>query len=954
MRTLVPLIALVVGCVDPGAGAVDGPDAGLGERPAAGRCAPARCDGPSCDAFTPTAEVVAAALPPRGAPAIVMPPPPLAPGAVRLADGDQSVRPFVPAFRTSPDGRVALVGTSLAAVRLEELAAGAPVTQSRDLSRRILGAARRPIGDVIPAGLAGAQRLASFLCQPARQQPRTCGAGDASDCYDLVLVQELKTAPLDENGVVLVSIPLEVRVANPKTVRAEVAEVTRAAPARWKQSAPMPFSLMAELLATGDGRVLVGRILSYPESGGEGEGEPGADLTYRISGGRTHRATFSLFYAYADEPCDVQAWAAQANGVFTSLRPLPAAPFDERLVAPGGARYGFAAAPLRDASGQPYGETDVLQGSYPWVDREGGNLFFSTVNPTLIDRSATATRYPLAREGGPLAYVGSSPRGFAVVGAWTQGKTVMLDGLLNNDDAGFGPDDTHRLQLYQSSSGPLAVRVNGGGKDGTPAGIPNAKPNNHHIESLENVHAVHRGSLPVTPRDVVWTVSRGLAMAEVAFDDFMDPFVVLLAEMNASWAVEKDGAAAGYSPRNGTLNDGFRLAGGRFSHDPARIRLQNAAASRMYPLIGDGTVEGAARVEPVALGGVHGRGLWLEAGSRLRFGLPAGLDAAAREQGFLVGVFVDARDPMRGRRHLFSLAPAAGPALAVVVDDGGLVHVERGGEVATLDLSCQVGSWAKRWHHLAVLFAGGEATVFLDGNPVGAAPFAAPALTEGALLVGGPAIDGTPGIRGWYDEARLVVNGAEQLTRAGSVELVCNYARGTILAVGPQASASWQERADRAEAARARAIAVGAVAAPAPRLVCASAHGAEHGIGRGALPAGTRMLREEILLEGTAPLAADRPRPDSRARSFCRSCHVASALDPGRARGLLLSALAPGAVPAAHDPRTQPMQPPSPATDIASVHGFIPAGWLEAPDGTRLPRVDQRGPLPILPWLLRP
>jgi hypothetical protein len=961
MRPLL-LTALFLGCIAPDASpalvdaGAEAPDAspGLGaERPAA-RCAPARCEGAACDAFAPTSEIVATDLPALSSPATVTPPPPLAPGSVRLVDGGQTLRPLIPAHRTSADGRIALVGGSLAALRLEELAPSPVVLQPRDLSRRILGSVRRPIGDVIPASLPGGQRLASFLCEPAGPQPRACGPGSDDDCYDLVLIQEVKTAPLDENGVVLVSIPLQVRVTSPKTARAEVAAVIRADPSRWRQSARLPFSLMAELLATGDGRVLVGRILSYPTAGGgEGDGEPGAELTYRISGGRTHRATFSLFYAYAEEPCDVQAWAARGNGAFTALRPLPAAPFDERLVMPGGARYGFAAAPMRDSSGQPYAETDVLQGSYPWVDREGSNILFSTVNPAAIDRSATTARYPLAREGGALVYVGSPPRGFAVVGAWTQGKTVMLDGLLNNDDAGFQPDDTHRVQLYRSSTDRLSVRVNGGGKDGTPAGIPNVRANNHHIESLENVHAMFLRSLPVTPRDVVWTITRGLAMAEIAFDDFMDPFVVLLAEMNASWTVEKDGAVAGYNPRNGTLNDGFRLAGGRFVHEPARIRLQNAAASRLYPVIADGDVDGPARIEPIALGGVHGRGLWLEPASRLRFALPAGIGAAARDQAFLVGVFVDARDALAGRRHVLSLAPVAGPPLAVVLEDGAVLHLERGADRASIDLSCLVGSWAKRWHHLAVLFEGRRATVFLDGNPAGEVQLAAAtALTEGALVVGGASAAGDAGLRGWYDEVRLVVNGADQLTAAGSVELICNYARGTTLAVGPSAPPAWQERADRAELARARALAVGAVSAPAPRLVCASSHGGEHGIGRGALPAGTRMLRDAILLEGTAPLAHDRPRPDSRGRSFCRTCHVASAQDPGRPRGLQLSALAPGDVTAALDPRTQPMQPPSPGAGIARVLGFVPAGWLTAPDGTRLPRASQRGPLPILPWLL--
>jgi hypothetical protein len=954
MKPILLLLSLLLGC-ELTDDSVDDQSAEAESGPApAARCAPTRCEGSSCDAFEPTEDIVATDLPALSSPATVVPPPPLTPRSVRLVEGNRNLRAFIPAHRTTPDGRVALVGTSLAAMRLEELRAGAAVTQGSDLSSRILGNVRRPIGDVVPDSLPGAERLASFLCQPSPRQPTACGPQNDSDCYDLVLIQELKTAPLDQNGVVLVSIPLQVRVSNPKTPQAEIAEVTRSDRSRWRQSQTLPFSLMAELLATADGRVLVGRILSY-QGTGAGDGDPGADMSYRISGGRTHRATFSLFYAYADTPCDVRAWADRANGIFTSLRPLPAAPFDERLVMDSGARYGFAAAPMRDSSGGAYGETDVLQGSYPWVDREGSNLFFSTVNPSVLDRSASVARYPVAREGGALSYVGSPPRGFAVVGSWTQGKTVMLDGMFNNDDSGFRPDDTHRLQLYRSAMQNLSVRVNGGGKDGTPAGIPNARPNNHHIESFENRHAMHLSSVPVTPRDVVWTLSRGLATTEVAFDDFMDPYVLLFAEMNASWEVEKDGSVPGYNPRNGTLNDGFRLGGERFVHDPGRIRLQNAAASRMYPVIRDGAVDGPARIEPVALGGVHGRGLWLEPTSRMRFALPAGTGSAAQGQAFLVGFFVDARDSLVGRRHLFTLQPSAGETVSVMAVDGATIEIEKSGQTSSVDVSCQVRSWARRWHHLAVLFEGRKATVFLDGNPVGVAMSAsATALTEGSLLVGGgsPGSD-APGIRGWYDDVRLVVDGAKQMTQAGSVELICNYARGTTLEVGASAPPAWQERADRADFARARAVEVGAVRAPAPRLVCGTNYTTEHGIGRRALPAGTSMLRDEILLEGTERLRHDRPRPDSRARSFCSTCHVPSSKDPGRAHGLLLQALAPSGLTAAMDPRTQPMQPPSPGADVASAFGFLPAAWIAAPDGERVPRMDQRGPTPILTYLLR-
>ncbi|CAN5465279.1 hypothetical protein BH11MYX1_BH11MYX1_43640 [soil metagenome] len=113
----------------------------------------------------------------------------------------------------------------------------------------------------------------------------------------------------------------------------------------------------------------------------------------------------------------------------------------------------------------------------------------------------------------------------------------------------------------------------------------------------------------MTTRDVVWSITRGLATDEVAFDDFMNPNLVLLAEMTAAWE-------ASGSPKDGLLDDGFAASGSGadapFTHDSSAIRIQNAAASAIVPLAATGHIEGEARVEPAALGGIHGRGLWLE------------------------------------------------------------------------------------------------------------------------------------------------------------------------------------------------------------------------------------------------------------------------------------------------------------------------------------------------------
>jgi hypothetical protein len=746
-----------------------------------------------------------------------------------------------------------------------------------------------------------------------------------------VFIQE---RALGNGHVKLWSIPFHAQVQDPKTTSAEIGLVTVSDPSKWTTSDELPFSELAELLSTSDGHMLAGRLLGAA-----------TDIAYTLDSGQTARADFSLFYAYAQDACNVAEWTARDGGTFTSLRPIPAAPYDRRIHG----TYGIAARPLRDSFGHVFAETDVLPGSYPWFDREGNNLIFSTINPEPLSRDATMARYPIARENGALQFVGSSPRGFAVVGAWTQGKTIMLDGMINNEDLGFTPADTHRLGLYRASSGPMMLRVNGGSKfDTGMLDLPFAHANNHHIESLENRNAVHLNSLAVTPRDVVWNVTRGLASDEIAFDDYIDPNVILLAEMNGAWSNDSN-------PRNGSYLDGFGrdAVGGAFTFDPTRIRVQNAAASQIYPIAEPGYVDGDARVEPVALGGIRGRGLWLDGAARLRFPLPEPLGAATAGLAFYTGLFVDARDDLSGTRHLLSFVDAASAARATVsLEDGSQLAVTSGGQTVRIDLSCAVTTWDHAWHHLGFLFdPGGAVTVFVDGNALATEQLTTPVtLAGGALIVGaGPSQEA--GVRGWYDEVRLVVDGAGQLTHGASVELACNYARGTSAAVAP--TSPFRDAAVAVPYARTRAAALGVAMPAAPKLLaCATNYHRERGVGRGVLPDQTVAWRDQVLLEGAPPLAYDRPRPDSRGRSFCGSCHPAVASDPGRPEALTRSALTPGTMTLENDPRMQPLQPPARLAAPTS-HGWVPAGWLLGNDGQRYPANGTSDPTPLVRWMFR-
>ena len=46
-------------------------------------------------------------------------------------------------------------------------------------------------------------------------------------------------------------------------------------------------------------------------------------------------------------------------------------------------RFGIAAYPFRDVEGNEIPDGDDIMATYPWMNREGNNLFFTTVHATL-------------------------------------------------------------------------------------------------------------------------------------------------------------------------------------------------------------------------------------------------------------------------------------------------------------------------------------------------------------------------------------------------------------------------------------------------------------------------------------------------------------------------------------------------------------------------------------------
>jgi len=623
--------------------------------------------------------------------------------------------------------------------------------------------------------------------------------------------------------------------------------------------------------------------------------------------GSTH---YNIVYAYfANGLC--------SNTALDTLSPMPFkpilnAPFDGDL-----AGYGFRARPIRDAAGNLITttggpSTPDLSGSYPWIDRSGRNLFFTSIASknagSAKRRFASSACIPPENNCFDEEY-GDQTRGVAMVGSWTNGKIVLLDGPINNIDFGAGvtPKLQQMIPLYANTP---PVRFASGRENGVTTLGPTVD-NMTIIDALENLPNGTATWVPRTRREVVWKVSRGHISDEVVFDDFVDPNVFLYAPMNAVIDNAHDGKAPGrYYDGYDQIDSQCHSGTGDYV-GAAQVRLQNAATRPpgmgripTFGRINDPT--NSVRVEPAALGGIHGRGLYLPPGAALEFLLDnpatgctpidACTDASSRTNSWYLGMFVDT--PTTTPVTLWSISGR----FSVSLSSTEVTVTPQGGQPIRVAGSGMM----KRWTHLAVLYSAAsnhtapgdnKLHVYLDGEWLGSAlvpaasrPLLNPDWSASTLSVSAPPT-GSTGI--WVDELKIVLN-AEWMK--ANHELTCNHAMGSIYATASE------ER-------------------------CIPYYD-------GSTPSGTSKRSDYLGMttNGVSNLHYNAPRPESFAsNAFCMACHVdggPGGVDVKRPVALRDQALVFKHVPpfdmAKTDPRRQPMLPPRTLT------GNVPAGFYGA------------------------
>ncbi len=822
------------------------------------------------------------------------PEPPSIDRQMYLAEDRQYLNPTIPTLQTSADGRVGIghrvepnsvTGRGQISFRLmvPEKIDRPFVTDERD-SRRgsfilsMPNATASTAAGLIPSGprqeVGGNNFSHAGLCDASGDpnsgvtNPRACGA---DDCYDLVVVRAERSG---NNSHQIFGTPVTVRVERPKTPNARITDVTAGTPVA---GSTFSFAQFFEPVITNDGRLMSLRV-----------GQQGS-FSWRDNSGNSRSSSSDNVYLVNDNPasqqaCDVRQW--------DQARPLAHAPFDNTI----NNRYGFAMQPFRDPQNNEISE-DQLIGSYPWIDKDGDNITFTTVGTSLFSRRSPFESRCVPGEGcapNSQSEEVSLINGRVMMGLWTQGKMVLLDGMVNHSDFPLAHNEAaHRLvRLYEDGGSDEEWTRVGDVRSRSFANMPLSNSgNSSFFDSNEHRFNYLRNMKPVTPADVSWLVSTGRNTTEVSFDDYVNVHSFINANMAQTITLNRNGSRGA---RAGTV--------------------QNAATATpdRWAIPAFGTILGDGRFEPVARGGVEGKGYWLS-------GNNSGLSFDIRTQPqpvlnspWYYSIFLDKRDNS-GVRPLFSFPDGS----EIRLSNNELLFVNTANNTVrrvTIPQAFRSSDWA----HFGFQLSNRNRTIttYINGYSVDAFDHSSPlfVLSQGALLVGQSQDASIPELRGWIDDVKVF---AELV----NYELACNHANGTLAGIGSGAPQSWRNIATQLPAGVhseiTRQLNSGNAERTATQYVCYHDYSDDLAANLANIPNGMFSIREDINFpEG--PLVSNRPRPDSSSNTFCLGCHTRNGND-----GLSLDALTerPG-INALMDPRRQPLQPDP------LVFGHIPANWL--------------------------
>jgi hypothetical protein len=784
----------------------------------------------------------------------------------------------------------------------------------------------------------------------------TCPPG--MDCYTLWIITPVDYLNGSTYSMTIYGVQVVVQVTNPKTTSAYISNVA-IVPNSYKTGPTFTgFQNLLEPMVTADGHLIVGRVQGSPLQWTDNSTNPPS----------TVKSVYNIVYSVAPQtanPCDVTQW--------TNFYPIAHAPYDANMHG----TYGLADYPFRDPENNLIPEQDDIEGTYAWIDRMGRNLFFENVSATLFNTNGgeSEVRYPDACLAGvsctdPPAEQTDNTRGVTMAGRWTHGKMVQLDALVNNIDYGLEvPNDQQRLvSLYQTSvtnNQPVQVALGSGRSNLGTANPTDYATNTTILDAFENLYTELPMMQPVTLREVVWQLNMGKGGDEIPFDDYINPEAFIISDMTASttWATPK----APY-PTFSTYNDGFTPAGGftgpihlQNSATTVTQALQTAAAAQnaalgytppvpvtaqwnipAYGLVNNNpNTSGTTRIEPAALGGIKGKGFWLQSGNYASYAIGAQPQPVVNSPWF-VSLFLDANYSDSNSHQILAFPDGTQvnllglTSLQIVYGESGQYQQTVALPVLAAPLTISSPGW---WHLAFQVAAGGTSVeVFVDGfllQTVSASPTAPTGqtffqLNPGNLTVGG-------GFTGWIDEFKVIAQSVD-------AETICNHAHGTLAGGNSSSPSNWISIANSYPAIESTAItkflqANNQAAYVYPKYVCYADYLSDASAAYLSNMPNTLFSVRSPLHFPEGPLVWTSPRPNSTSNSFCLSCHSDNGSQFSNTLLATIAQLSPQipgplcgpisgtcsyniSAPMWQDPRRQPMHPQR------LIFGNIPEGFI--------------------------
>ena len=282
------------------------------------------------------------------------------------------------------------------------------------------------------------------------------------------------------------STNVEVTVSNPKKTNAVIEKIERIDDTLVGPAYPFTNAAGLEVSVADRGRLLVMRIAG---------GVPAASLNLPES---KYNIVYSFTTSNPSFKVDPTKW--------TAIHPISHAPYDSRI----NTELGFALKPFRDAAGNEIPDNREFGATYPWIDPDAKNLFFTVIGDILKHRGKTfgtmvngvytpnpninsESRFPnsptfsgqihstAAEDFGPT-------RGVSFVRLWSNGKIVTIDNLNNDMDYQIdGNYFSRNVRLYQNVDSTWKNLVLGGGRVNGPD-ILGDVDNTGFIESMQNTY----------------------------------------------------------------------------------------------------------------------------------------------------------------------------------------------------------------------------------------------------------------------------------------------------------------------------------------------------------------------------------------------------------------------------------------------------------------------------------